>query len=60
MLEHYEIESKEAGWATGMPRALTILGRVFKLDDDGAPLEADPALLEESLIAFGLVGRSLS
>ena len=56
MRDLYEVKCKGVGWAGGMGRELTILGRVLRLDDEGATLEADPALLDECMSALDLEG----
>ena len=46
------------GWAKGRAREARVLGRIITLGEEGAMLEADPALLEEVVHALGLSGAS--
>ena len=43
----YECKVQRLGWTRGMSREARIFGRIITLTDDGAMIEADPALLEK-------------
>ena len=58
MNEAYGCKVKRAGWGRGRDRELRILVRVLTLDDRGASVEADQALLEECISALDSVGSN--
>ena len=58
MTKTFECKIERAGWGWGREEELRILGRVLTLDDRGATVEADPALLEECIAAMDLVGAN--
>ena len=46
------------GWAKGRCRQARVLGRVITLQEGGAIIEPDPALLEEVVHLLGLEGAT--
>ena len=54
----YECKTQRLGWRKEVASEARVLGRIITLDDSGATIEADPALLEEAVHQLGLTDAS--
>ena len=52
--KRYECKVQRLGWRKGRSRQARVLGRIITLHEDGVDIEADPALIETAIRAYGV------